>query len=263
MGNKPRNSCIEAVAGNRLLMKPWPLPGWRGNLLLAGCKGDVTMRDFRAIVDYLQCYSQNRGLVNPSRYLGDTLVGVLTVPASQISNPAVEPEAQEIHLTQVMKFHKKEIPMKFLDGLLPLYVLGLGEDTSYIRTLSSEAINLNTGSPLLMVDTSMEHLGKVSLPIKPLSCGAIIYLRSDSKPLLKHHYEALSTFVHREVRLESKVCLYQRWQRLGVTRRRSRISKSSLRRTNSASFGLATARARDSRRHPARLTCDAWLSGGP
>lgn len=195
MPDKPRNSCIEAVVGNRLLMEPWPLLGWRGNLLLTGCKGDVTMRDFRAVVDYFQCYPRNRGLVDPSRYLGQTFVGVLIVPNPQIGNPAVEPEVQEIHLTQGMKFYKNKFPMTCLDGLIPVYVLG---DTSYISTLSSDVINFNAGSLLLMIDASMKELGEVSIPVEPLSCGAIIYLRKDGKPLLKHHYEALSAFVCRQ-----------------------------------------------------------------
>lgn len=202
MGDKPRNSCIEAVVGNGLLMKPWPLPGWRGNLLLAGSMGDVTMRDFRAIVDYFQCYPQNRGLVDPSRYLGHTFVGVLTVPMSQIGDPAVKPrvhEVQEIHMTEVMKFYKEEISMRSFDGILPICALGLGEDTSYLGAVSTNEINLNTGSLLLMVHASMVRLGKVLLPIQPLSCGALIYLRLDGKPLFKHHYEALSAFALGEV----------------------------------------------------------------
>lgn len=66
---EPRNSCIEAVAGNETLMQPWPQYGWRGNILVVGYSGDVTMRDFRAIVDFFQCYANNNALVDPSRHL--------------------------------------------------------------------------------------------------------------------------------------------------------------------------------------------------
>ncbi|ROV99885.1 hypothetical protein VMCG_06226 [Cytospora schulzeri] len=196
--DKPRNSCIEAVVGNRLLMRPWPLPGWRGNVVVVSRTGDVTMRDFRAIVDYFQCFHNNRGLVDPSRYVGQTFVGVLIVPEAQIGNPSVEPKVQEIHLTEDMKSYKLEHRADFFDGLLPIYVLSFFEKNTWLGVQSGEQIDYNRGSFLLTVSSAIDLLGKVILPAEPLPMGALIYLRKDGKPLLKHHYEALSEFVFRQ-----------------------------------------------------------------
>ncbi|KAK7745297.1 hypothetical protein SLS53_002793 [Cytospora paraplurivora] len=41
----------------------------------------------------------------------------------------------------------------------------------------------------------IDMFDKVELPLEPLSCGTITYIREDGRPLLKHHYEALSAFV--------------------------------------------------------------------
>ena len=51
---------------------------------------------------------------------------------------------------------------------------------------------------LAVVSISLDKVREIFLPMQPLSSGPIIYLRGDNKPLLKHHYKALSKFVCRE-----------------------------------------------------------------
>ncbi|ROW16212.1 hypothetical protein VPNG_01934 [Cytospora leucostoma] len=195
--DEPRNGCIEAVGGNRLLMRPWPQPGWRGDILVVGYKGDVTMRDFRAIVDFFQCYPYNLALIDPSRYIGNTLVGVLTIPNPYLSAEDIEakvPEALEVRVTDMMVRYRRKKALGLLNNLLAIDVL-LVRGSCDNDSESSRVLNLNTYSLLLMVSASIERSDKVGLPLDWLPCGPIIYLRKDGKPLLKHHYEAVSAFV--------------------------------------------------------------------
>lgn len=152
------------------------------------------MQDFRAIVDYFGGNTLNRTLIDPSRYLEYARFGVMALAKSQIADPTTECEVQEVRLEDGLMYHPRYLSLKILDNVLPVWCLVEDVDHSDRR-----GTNLNQGSLLLAVNASIKARGKIVLPITKVNTPAVTYLREDGKALLKHHYEALSAFVGRQV----------------------------------------------------------------
>lgn len=99
---RKRNSCLDDMIGGKAIAR-----AWLGNVLIVGHRGNITLRDFRAAVDYLQCNGGNLALVDPSRYLRPlhpAHVGVLTIPDPHLDDPMAEPQVRLASLTFQSEF---------------------------------------------------------------------------------------------------------------------------------------------------------------
>lgn len=151
-------------------------------------------------MDFFQCDIHNNALVDPSRHLGNTLEGVLTIPTYRHSGLGGESriphKVLDVRITSSMVYYKSEKPVKLLDHLLPIYALLVpGHRRGSPGNTTTVA---NHGALLFGISQAVEILVRRNEMIDPDTCGTVTYLRKDGKPLLKHHYEALKAFVFTE-----------------------------------------------------------------
>ncbi|KAF3766912.1 hypothetical protein M406DRAFT_69089 [Cryphonectria parasitica EP155] len=186
-----RNSCLANTIGDR-----FNILDWRGNVCVFGYSGDVTMRDFRAIVDFLQCWPHNFALVDPTRYSGPTIAGVWARAQPWVDGVvATERELAEMHMTTAMADKKVKLPLHILDEVLPIDALVSG-------TLPDLCLRARTSyhNHLLKIQISMRMNRQVELPVRGIMLGPIMYVRNDGRPLLQRHFEVLELFVMEKVR---------------------------------------------------------------
>lgn len=103
-----RNRCLDNTIGAKALASCW-----MGNVVIVGDRDDVTMRDFRVAVDFLQTNAWNYALVDPTRHFDTAArrhVGVIAIPVSHLDKPEVELKVRQVGILDSSKYY----PIPFL-----------------------------------------------------------------------------------------------------------------------------------------------------
>ncbi|KAL1847266.1 hypothetical protein VTK73DRAFT_10384 [Phialemonium thermophilum] len=181
------------------------------------------MRDLRAAADFLQCFPRNLALMDPSRFQGAAVVGVLLScdAAARSAHPSVvrndgtgSPSPPRMH-TVYMSEH-------MLRENLPLHIRvipGLPLVARFAPVLDSRGRSRNPHSLLVVVQDRLfgwsaanddasysSSSGRATMPLNDFrellsggsgstAIGTLVLHRADKKPLLCEHVVALEAFV--------------------------------------------------------------------
>lgn len=160
---------------------------------------NVVVRDFRAILDWFQCHHFNKALLDPSRFVGDTTVGVRAHCLGEVERFNC-PALQQVHLTTEMATRIGFRSLGYFDDVLPLactsadpHALGMPAPPHF------PFYHFNSNSLLLMLDslyfTHCEDL-KDWKKRPTIPTGSITFIRNNMlTPLRLEEFKHIQDFL--------------------------------------------------------------------
>ena len=174
---------------------------WIGDIVIVGADGDLNMRDFRAVVDWFQCYEYNKALLDPSRFVGHTYTGVKAYCKGDMDRYKA-PELQQVQITPSIAMRLGLRSLGYFDKVISLactnpdpHALGMPPTCNYYH--------FNKNSLMLMLDsvffTDYNYL-KNWLEKPALPTGSLIFLRVDMTPLQIQEFRDMQDFLREQVK---------------------------------------------------------------
>jgi hypothetical protein len=152
------------------------------------------MNDFRAVVDWLQCYPFNTALLDPARFGGKKYHGVISTTSATVDGfqvPSLVPVQFSQSMILSMSINCKTITL--LKNLLPLcyvYRVQTGEGKNVFQQF-----RLHDLEHRLTRDGHIHRSWWSDCTVEATTPGSMIYFRKDWKALLPEHLEMLESFV--------------------------------------------------------------------